>query len=73
MCVDYKLVTYWQNFTEIFLTWVKFCKEFQGATFLTHTVDQAVGASKKGERWQTAAVFSPIALHTAEFALEYSY
>jgi len=39
MC-RYRLASYWQNFTEIYLTWMKILqKSFRGATFLTHTVD----------------------------------
>ena len=38
----YKLATYWQNFTEIHLTWVIILHKVflgGGATFLTHTVE----------------------------------
>jgi len=38
MC-RYKLATYWQNFTEIYLTWVKILQKALGATFLSHTVE----------------------------------
>jgi len=38
MC-RYKLATYMQNFTEIYLAWVKILQNvLGGATFLTHTV-----------------------------------
>ena len=40
MC-RYKLATYWQNFTELHITWVKILQKvffWGGATFLTHTV-----------------------------------
>jgi len=37
MC-RYELATYWLNFTQIYLTWVKILqKVLGGATFLTHT------------------------------------
>ena len=39
MC-RYKLATYWQNFTEIYLTRVKTLQKVLGELlFLTHTVD----------------------------------
>jgi len=39
MC-RYKLATYWQNFRDIHLTWVKILQKVMGgATFLTNTVD----------------------------------
>jgi len=42
MC-RYKLATYWQNFTEIYLTWKKISqKVLEGGTLLTHTVESLV-------------------------------
>jgi len=34
-----KLATHWQNFTEIYLTWVKILHKVLGNYFFTHTVD----------------------------------
>jgi len=41
MC-RYELTTCWQNFTEIYLTWVKISQKVLGSTFLTHTVQLGI-------------------------------
>ena len=51
----YKLTTCWQNFTEIYLAWVKILQEgLGGLLFLTHTV-HVLNTFFKSENWKVSA------------------